>query len=324
MISNPEYREDQSIYGYKVVADSFRNIVPLGESHHVIHFCPPHNISPLSRYFKADKRAVLTMFESENIHKDWVRAINTHVDLLLVPNTFNKRIFSQAGVTKPIEIVSLPTQASYFQFRERFISDKIKILHYNAGEPRKGYNEVIKAWVKYFGNRDDVQLIIKNNTRSRQENLNKPFFELNTHPGKYKNIRKLVLPYTDTEMVELLHECHLLLYPSRGEGWGYTPREAMATGLPCILTDKHSFEELPNDIYLPVKSSLEFDFDPIPFWYFETWRPSVEDIARQIQYAIDNYSEMKSKAVKAYEYVDKECRASDDIIKILRSYEFEV
>lgn len=325
MISNPEYREDDSTYGYKIVADSFREQLRLDDNlKNQINFCNPLNISYIANYYPAQRRAVLTMFESANIHNDWVRAINSHADLLLVPNKYNLNNFRRAGVTKPIEIVPLPTQASYFQFRERFLDSKVRILHYNAGEPRKGYNELIECWIKYFKDRDDVELLLKNNARSDPHAINYPFFANGYHPAEIPNVTKLLVPYDTTKMVELLHSCHLFVYPSRGEGWGYTPREAMATGIPCILTDTHSFAEIPHETFLSVKSSLEYTNDPMPFWFFETYKPDVDHLAKQIQWAIDNYQEMKVKAAKAYEYVDKQCRNNDTLINILRKYDFEV
>ncbi len=51
----------------------------------------------------------------------------------------------------------------------------------------------------------------------------------------------------DTELIEAYKRCDALLFPSRFEGFGYAPLEAMACGKPVISTDISSLPEVIED-----------------------------------------------------------------------------
>ncbi len=52
---------------------------------------------------------------------------------------------------------------------------------------------------------------------------------------------------TDHELIKAYHGCDALLFPSRFEGFGYAPLEAMACGKPVISTDISSLPEVIED-----------------------------------------------------------------------------
>jgi len=50
--------------------------------------------------------------------------------------------------------------------------------------------------------------------------------------------------------VQLLASADCFVFPSRGEGFGMTPLEAMATGLPTIVPNAHGITEYFNDAFM--------------------------------------------------------------------------
>jgi glycosyltransferase involved in cell wall biosynthesis len=48
---------------------------------------------------------------------------------------------------------------------------------------------------------------------------------------------------TDQEVVHMLNSSRLFVFPSTDEGFGLTVLEAMASGLPCVLSDLPAFRE---------------------------------------------------------------------------------
>ena len=323
----PEMSPDDEIYGYQIVYKTLQRglakhkiiLAETSQDHcNHLHITPPYNTSAVIKPVREGvKRGLLTMWETEEIYKHWAEPINESIDVVFVPATYLIEAFKNAGVTKPIELLPLGIQEQYFNYKERYYkkSDKFRLIHWNSGEPRKGYYELIEAWGKHFGDREDMELILKHSTKTDPRHINLAFEHAGYEPHQFKNITKINEPYTTDAMIELLHTCHALIYPSCGEGYGYTPREAMATGLPVIMTDEHSFKDIPADIFNPVKSSLAKA--KRQYKDFEWYKPDVEDIATQINKVMANYTKAKAKAKKAYSYVDKHEHIADIITNIL-------
>lgn len=323
----PEMSPDDEIYGYQIVYKTLKR--GLAE-HNVIlaettqayrnhfHITPPYNTSSVIKQVNGGvKRALLTMWETEQIYPHWAEPINDSIDVVFVPSTYLVEAFKKIGVTKPIELLPLGIQEVYFNYKERSYKkgDKFRLIHWNSGEPRKGYYELVEAWGKYFGDREDMELILKQSTRTDPRHINLAFEHAGYEPNQFANVTKINEPYTTDQMIELLHSCHALVYPSCGEGYGYTPREAMATGLPVIMTDEHAFKDIPKEMFYHVKSSLAKA--KRQYKDFEWYKPDVEDIATQINNLMKNYTKAKAKAKKAYTYVDKHEHVNDIITNIL-------
>lgn len=174
-----------------------------------------------------------TMCESDEIGAPWVGACN-RMDYVFVPNEHNKRSFIKSGVPEEkIRVVLQGIDTERFTYYERPVRDiyTFGIVGYmngieGAGD-RKGVFDVIKAFCSEFEPWEPVRLYIKSS------NKDFGFYSHYTDPRISVDIRHL---NTD-EMVHLYHTFDCFVFPSRAEGYGMPPREAMSTGLPTILTD---------------------------------------------------------------------------------------
>ena len=52
----------------------------------------------------------------------------------------------------------------------------------------------------------------------------------------YKNITIITDEYEIDRLVDLFHRHHCLVYPTWGEGFGFIPAQALASGMPTITT----------------------------------------------------------------------------------------
>jgi glycosyltransferase involved in cell wall biosynthesis len=83
-----------------------------------------------------------------------------------------------------------------------------------------------------------------------------------------------------------MHEHDVLLYPSWGEGFGLIPLQALATGMPVILTSGWA----DYDYYMPdlnIKSKLTYN----PWQQThpgKMFKPDFEDFKNKIKYAEEN------------------------------------
>ncbi len=70
-----------------------------------------------------------------------------------------------------------------------------------------------------------------------------------------------LLGYVDeSDKKPLLKACRCFVYPSQYEGFGIPPLEAMALGIPCVVSDQTSLPEIVGDAALiaPLKDPAEF------------------------------------------------------------------
>lgn len=188
-----------------------------------------------------------TMFETDKLPNgvnDWAGktgnaadAINK-MDLLLVPCEHNKELFRREGVKIPIEVVHLGIDPLDYVIMDR--PQRKKFVFYSCGvlTIRKNPGALISAFLDLFKDNPDVELVLKTNSGTLGH-ITFPY-------GNLKVIDRLATP---EEMFILYRDADCFVFPSRGEGFGLTPLEAMATGLPTIFGNNTGMSEYANDKY---------------------------------------------------------------------------
>jgi glycosyltransferase involved in cell wall biosynthesis len=194
-----------------------------------ILFHNPYGISKMETPFKF----VYTMFESDKIPDEWIDYLY-EADLVIVPSEWCKAVFAKAGIST--RVVPLGYDDNVFKLIKRKPKHKSKepfvFLHYNAFNVRKGFLELWKAFTEEFDPSEPVKLVLKTTLKHVPAG-----FPIN--PSSYPNIEVITEQYTDTQLNGLLEKSDCFVFPSRGEGFGMTPIEAMATGLPTIVPNAH-------------------------------------------------------------------------------------
>ena len=177
-----------------------------------------------------------TMCESDFIGDPWVKASNG-MDYVFLPNEFNRKVFEASGVAKEkLRVVKYGIDTERFEFYERPVRDVYTFGIVAYMNDRKGVFELIRAFCSEFKPYEDVRLYIKSS--------NKDF-------GYYSffNDKRIVVDIrhlSNSEVVKLYHSFDCFVFPSKAEGVGMPPREAMSTGLPTILTNYSGLEDACN------------------------------------------------------------------------------
>jgi glycosyltransferase involved in cell wall biosynthesis len=135
------------------------------------------------------------------------------------------------------------------------------------------------------------------------------------------NVRWDTREISDEELAHIYRESHCFLFPTRGEGFGLTLLEAMATGLPAITTNysghldfcseetaflvKHSLVELPNSRGL--KQTMA--------------HPDEGDFTDKFFHVISNYRRAALKGKRAMQHVHQHCtwdHVGKQLVQVLR------
>jgi len=162
-----------------------------------------------------------TAWESTELQKGWQDKLDI-IDELWVPNKFCKDVFSNF-FDKPITVFPHGIDG-VFETKKREYNGVVKFLHIGHPGLRKNVHDTIEAFLDLYKGRKDVTLTIKAYENCIVPGLNEP------------NINVIAETVNYSEMVKILHDHHVLFYPSWGEGFGLIPLQALATGMPVVVT----------------------------------------------------------------------------------------
>lgn len=180
----------------------------------------------------------LFYWEESHIPSDIVDTFNSSFDAIISPAQSVTDALNISGVRIPKATIGPPVDLSLFQENARKHQDKRPIknfLHISSCFPRKGVDILLAAWAKAFTVQDDVTLTIKtfsnphNNVQEQVEALRR----------KQPDIAPIKIIFEDVDKDKILNfykNADVMVLPSRGEGYNLPAIEAMAVGLPLIVT----------------------------------------------------------------------------------------
>lgn len=181
-------------------------------------------------------RIAYSMFESSEIPKYWVYNLNLYFDAVVVPDPFLIDVYKNSGVTLPIFVV--PLGLNLQQFIKEPLKDSFHTPfvfgNFSTCISRKNHHELIQAFHEAFGNNSDVVLWM--NSRYTEEHL----FDKLQQQIQDLGVDNILLTNDCPDSKEYLEnfkrvDCYVSI--SQSEGFSIQPREAMALGIPCIVSD---------------------------------------------------------------------------------------
>lgn len=249
-------------------------------------------------------KIAFSMHESTEIPEQWVMILNHNFDAVLVPDEWCVSIYKKSGVTIPIFVIPLIT----------YLDDFLTITHQkHANAPfifgnlsgtwnRKNIPFLMEAFIKAFENTNaNVKLIIK--TRGGDDW--KEAYELQK---KYKNKNVFLkihgMSWKNYVQAMAGFDCYVSF--SKGEGFSFSPREAMALGIPVIISDNTAHHTIcESGLVTAVKSDI---LEPAYFSLFKKeygyfYGTSMNDAVEALQEVYYNYEKHRKKVVSGRNWV---------------------
>ncbi len=175
-----------------------------------------------------------SMTESSKLLPEWVAALNNHFDAVLVPDPYVVEVYKKSGVRIPIFMLPLPI------FLDKLLAFPLKKKPHKPFvfgcsaiyEDRKNLDRLIEAFTYAFNRSPDTILKIHTKSAYRQELLERVIAE-----QKNLSIKLTVQALDENAYADFMRSLDCYVFLSKGEGFSITPREALAAGIPCVITD---------------------------------------------------------------------------------------
>ncbi len=175
-----------------------------------------------------------SMIESSEIPVEWTSYLNSLFTMVIVPDPWLVPVYKKCGVTLPIFVLPIGLYLDDF-LKQPLKKKKNKIFTFGmsaACVPGKNQELVIDAFVQLYRSNPHVKLKI----HTRGGNLVKHIKDY-IDKQQCNNIEFVHKVFTHKQYVAFLKSLDVYVLLSGGEGFSIGPREAMALGIPCIISN---------------------------------------------------------------------------------------
>lgn len=264
-----------------------------------------------------------TMFETSRIPDVWVDSINGYAEACFVPCCWNKQVFEDSGVTKPIKVV--PPGLDVKRYKDL---DKLQPISLDIPEDafcfysvfqwteRKNPSGLLRAYWSAFDEVDDVYLVLKtygsNTSPQQQKKLKEQIARLKASL-RLKRPPKIIFVggfLSKDEMTGIHKRGDCFVLPHRAEGWGLPHIEAMAMGNPVITTGfsgNMDFMNKDNSYLLDYQMTPVCNMPWIPHYEgtMEWAEPDLGQMKKFMRHVYENRKEGQKVGKKGRNYVLK-------------------
>lgn len=198
---------------------------------------PPHS---------ADLKLAIVAWEESLVPAAMVRALNERFDGILVPTRFVAKALIDSGVRLPVRVAGYAPdldklirigemRAATQGARRPSATRPFTFLHVSSCFPRKGVDALLAAFCKAFRRSDPVRLVIKGFPNPHND-VPEMIARLRSRDPEGPAILMINCDIPAEEVVSLYATADAAVLPTRGEGYNIPAAEALAAGVPLILT----------------------------------------------------------------------------------------
>ncbi len=189
---------------------------------------------------RGDLTVALFFWEESVIPPATVAQLNESFDAIFAPTDFVAKALIDSGVAIPVRIVGFePRTEAYRRLagppRPPRDDPRFTFLHVSSCFPRKGVDILLRAYARAFRQGDAVRLIIKGFPNPHNDAAAQ-LARLRARDPDTAEIELIDRDMDETELLALYGDADAMVLPTRGEGFNLPAAEALAAGVPVIVT----------------------------------------------------------------------------------------
>lgn len=262
--------------------------------------------------FFRDKYTILfLMWESEYLPEKLKKNV-TLFNEIWTASSYCQKLFKKIFngdiivVPHPVEVHLKPIQNQNptIFFNENKFS-YLFIFSYHSSIERKNPFFLIEAFIKAFGNNQDVELVIKTNGAKHFKSAERKLYQASANQ---KNITIIDFDLDRNEINHLINNCDCYVSMHHSEGFGLTLAEAMCLNKPTVATNYSGNTQFMNennsfliDYELGLIENTDANFGPKTLW----GNPMMEDAIKKLKEVYENTDLRKEKAKNAQRNVQE-------------------
>jgi glycosyltransferase involved in cell wall biosynthesis len=250
------------------------------------------------------RRIAYVVWETTTMPSDKVAILRT-MDEVWTPSSWGRQLLIDNGIDAD-KVGVVPEGVDVESFKPDTMRDgkprPFRFLCVGKWEERKGTEDLINAFCDSFRAEEPVELVLHCFNRYL------PGFDLeNSIRRRLRGNAPAIIashPTGQAGMIRLYNSCDAFVLPTRAEGWGLPITEAMACGLPVIVTEYSApLDYLNRDFaYLIPVEKLVPAHDPnfFPANGLGEWaKPDFQSLRKLMRHVFENPAEAKEKGSRA-------------------------
>lgn len=250
------------------------------------------------------ERYLYLFWETKPLPEEWtIFSSNLFTGFIAPSNFILEQLISidKKGFYLPISLDF--SKYNLIDINKKKNSNQFKVLYIGQNTKRKGLEDALIGFIRSFSDQSECTLIIKSfqmssNEDTTEQTINK-MVDLNSTGNLKCKIYMLERVLEAEELSILYKDCDLLLFPSRGEGFGLPLLEAGLIGVPSLYVPWSSSIEVAESSYnTPIDynvdeaySMFQYGYNYNTFYavplitsimeglnkYYQLWKDSIED-----------------------------------------------